>query len=232
MTLLWFSQWYLPSQKGLCVTGQNGHVKNPLPPSPRIQKTLSRFLQHDSLTIVSSAGCGDAFAVRHQETDLREQGFGYWQGLTNAELAERRDEAWHRFWLAPAHERPPAGESGESFEDVVARVTRTVERFSERYRGRDIVAVAHGGTIRAALAHALAVTPERALGFQIANCSLTRLDHFDGPAGSDLPHALGSWRVGQVNSLFRSSDGEPHGKRKRNVLLRRTHHVLGIAELS
>ncbi len=174
-------------------------------PSGAVWITSHLTRTHETAAAILAEMTAPAVAVRHQERDLREQGFGDWQGLTNAELAERRDEAWHRFWLAPAHERPPAG---ESFEDVVARVTRTVERFSERYRGRDIVAVAHGGTIRAALAHALAVTPERALGFQVANCSLTRLDHFDGPAASDLPHALGSWRVGQVNSLFRSSDGD------------------------
>jgi broad specificity phosphatase PhoE len=54
------------------------------------------------------------------------------------------------------------------------------------------VVVAHGGSIRAALAHALAVDAERALGFAIDNCSLTRLDHF--PSDD-------AWRIGAVNFL-------------------------------
>lgn len=127
------------------------------------------------------------------EPGLAEQHFGEWQGLTIEELRARRDGAWHRFWLAPAHEAPPGG---ESFEQVVARVADTVERLTETYRGRDVVAVAHGGSIRAALAMALGIEPERALAFVIDNCSLTRLDHIGAPE----PGAThGSWRVTTVN---------------------------------
>jgi alpha-ribazole phosphatase len=68
-----------------------------------------------------------------------------------------------------------------------------VERLTARFAARDVVAVAHGGTIRAALAQALALPAERALGFVIDTCSLTRLDHVapaDGPA---------QWRIVGVN---------------------------------
>ena len=41
------------------------------------------------------------------EHDLIEQHFGAWQGIRYDELAARRGDAWHRFWLAPAHETPP-----------------------------------------------------------------------------------------------------------------------------
>ncbi len=129
-------------------------------------------------------------------THLAEQNFGDWQGLRHAELAERRDGAWHRFWLAPAHERPPGG---ESFEEVVERVSKSVTDLTEQHRGRDIIAVTHGGTIRAALAFALDIAPERALAFEIGNCSLTRLDFIAGSIGSHHPSTWGAWRVGQVN---------------------------------
>ncbi len=127
---------------------------------------------------------------------LAEQNFGDWQGMSRADLAERRDGAWHRFWLAPAHERPPGG---ESFEDVVERVSKSITELTEQHRGRDIIAVTHGGTIRAALAFALEIAPERALAFEIANCSLTRLDFVPGSIGSHHPSTWGAWRVGQVN---------------------------------
>ena len=42
--------------------------------------------------------------------------------------------------------------------------------------------VAHGGTIRAALALAMAVEPEAGLVFATDNCSITRLDHVGGAA--------------------------------------------------
>jgi len=132
------------------------------------------------------------------EPDLAEQHFGDWQGLTLAELGARRAGALHRFWLAPAHEAPPGG---ESFEGVVVRVAAAVERLTAAHRGRDIVAIAHGGSIRAALAVALELPPERALAFAIDNCSLTRLDHIDAPE-ADAASFRGprqSWRVAAVN---------------------------------
>jgi len=65
------------------------------------------------------------------------------------------------------------------------------------HAGRDIIAVAHGGTIRAALALALGLEPEAALAFTIENCPITRIDHVNGPGvGND-------WRVVTVNRLPR-----------------------------
>ena len=76
--------------------------------------------------------------------------------------------------------------------NVVSRVAGAVRRIGAAEAGRDIVVVAHGGSIRAALAHALSINAERALGFAIDNCSLTRLDHF--PSDD-------AWRVSAVNYL-------------------------------
>jgi broad specificity phosphatase PhoE len=122
--------------------------------------------------------------------ELAEQDFGEWQGLTYEELEESRAGDFHRFWHAPAHETPP---SGESFISVIERVSRAIHRLVETYPGRDIIAVAHGGTIRAALALALDLDPEAALAFTIENCSLTRIDRIDGPG---MGHG---WRVVRVN---------------------------------
>ncbi len=126
------------------------------------------------------------------EPDFAEQHFGEWQGLTNEELRQRRNGELNRFWLAPAHEAPPGG---ESFLAVIDRVAAGMARLTEAHRGRDIVAVAHGGSIRAALAVALGIEAERALAFTIDNCSLTRLDHIAGPGADDE----GQWRINAVN---------------------------------
>lgn len=133
----------------------------------------------------------------HVEPLLAEQDFGGWQGLTYAELAAGRSGAWHRFWLAPAEEVPPGG---ESFAALAARVATAIDALTRRHAGRDIVCVSHGGTIRAALAHALAVTPERALSFAVDNCSLTRLDHFAEEPWRAEERLGGSWRIAAVNA--------------------------------
>ena len=122
--------------------------------------------------------------------DFAEQNFGDWQGLTYQQLQDSRAGDFHRFWHAPAHESPPAG---ESFVEVIGRVSAAIRRLVEAHPGRDIIAVAHGGTIRAALALALGLDPEAALAFMIENCSITRLDHIEGPG---MGHG---WRVVAVN---------------------------------
>ena len=124
------------------------------------------------------------------EPELIEQHFGEWQGVRYDELASRRGEAWHRFWLAPAHETPPGG---ESFVALMRRVHGAIDRLNRQFAGRDILAVTHGGTIRAALALALDLSAEAALAFTIDNLSLTRIDHI---AGAGVGHG---WRVSVVN---------------------------------
>jgi broad specificity phosphatase PhoE len=72
-------------------------------------------------------------------------------------------------------------------------VSRAIHRLVEAHPGGDIIAVAHGGTIRAALVFALDLDPEAALAFTIENCSITRIDRIDGPG---MGHG---WRVVRVN---------------------------------
>jgi alpha-ribazole phosphatase len=124
------------------------------------------------------------------EPDLIEQHFGEWQGVTYAELAERNGNLWPRFWLAPAHHAPPGG---ESFVQLLERAQPAIERLSRAHEGRDIIAVTHGGTIRAALALALGLEPEMALALTIDNLSLTSIEHFPG---ANVAHP---WRVTAVN---------------------------------
>ena len=76
---------------------------------------------------------------------------------------------------------------------MVERVTAAVTRRTAQHAGQDIVAVAHGGSIRAALALALGLDAERALAFSIDNLSITCIDHVDGPASGE------AWRVAAVN---------------------------------
>jgi broad specificity phosphatase PhoE len=124
------------------------------------------------------------------EPDLAEQHFGEWQGLTYAELAVKNGNAWPRFWMAPAHHAPPGG---ESFTTLLARAQSAILRLSKAHAGRDIIAVTHGGTIRAALALALDLDPEMALAVTIDNLSLTRIEYFPDASAA---HA---WRVTTVN---------------------------------
>ncbi|HLY45778.1 MAG TPA: histidine phosphatase family protein [Stellaceae bacterium] len=149
---------------------------------------------HETARAIVRAGLPGPAAIPGPDApalpDLAEQAFGDWQGLTYDELRETRGGAFHRFWHAPAHERAPGG---ESFVDVMARVARAIHALVERHSGRDVIAVAHGGTIRAALGLALGLDPEACLAFTMENCSVTRIDHIEGPGQGH------GWRVITVN---------------------------------
>ena len=165
-------------------------------------EALARALPLDAVWLTSNllrthqtadaiAEAGHAVPEPTIEADLDEQDFGAWHGLTWNEVASERGSGLaHKYWVAPAHVTPP---DGESFVDVIERVIAAVNRRTAQHAGSDIVAVAHGGTIRAALALALGLDAEHALAFSIDNLSITRIDHVDGPARG------GAWRVAAVN---------------------------------
>ncbi len=121
--------------------------------------------------------------------EFAEQNFGDWQGRNRQEVFNQFAPD-HKFWLAPADHAPPGG---ESFSDLMARVTGKIDAITEKHGGQDIVAVGHGGTIRAAIGHALGLAPGGSLGFRIDNCSITRLDHLRMSGGET------AWRVAHVN---------------------------------
>lgn len=131
------------------------------------------------------------FAAGYPEVPLEtapaliEQSLGAWEGIPSSELSRLFGRAPERFWPIPAHTRPPAG---ESMADVVARVGALLTRLKTQHAGEDVVAIAHGGVIRAALAHVLGISAEQAQNVSIANLSLT---HFEW-------HEQGWW-VGGIN---------------------------------
>ncbi len=160
-------------------------------PEPAVWIASHLRRTHQTADAILAQRGGGRPAIRHDPA-LAEQSFGDWQGLTYAELEAQRGKGMATFWLSPADETPP---NGESFADLVARVSAAVRRLTDEHSGADIVAVTHGGTIRAALALALNLPPAQVLSFSIDNCSLTRIDHIvtDSEPGGE------AWRVAAVN---------------------------------
>ncbi len=118
------------------------------------------------------------------EPDLAEQDFGAWEGRPAAEVWGGLARELHD---DPAAIAPPGG---ESFEQVCGRVAIAVDRLLQAHRGASMVIVAHAGTIRAALAMALGLTPKAALRLVVDTLSISRCDHFPDSA---------AWRVQFVN---------------------------------
>jgi alpha-ribazole phosphatase len=177
-----------------------------LPPDERTRAAIAAALPRDPVWITSplrrasdtldrlrgTQGTEQAAAIF--EPDFAEQNFGCWEGETY-ETIDRQTAG--ELWRSPARIVPPGG---ESFAVLIDRVGAAIDRLGERHRGRSLVIVAHAGSIRAALAHALDLTPEKALGIAVDPLSMTRLDRFASTNGE-----AAAWLVNFVN---RSAIGE------------------------
>ncbi len=122
------------------------------------------------------------------EPGLLEQDLGAWHDLTHAELPPRLSLPAAAFWPLAAAETPPGG---ESFEAVLERVAPAMERLADQAEKGPVVAVCHGGSIRAAVAHAMGVGAAAALHLSVQNLSLTRLERLSP-----------GWKVVSVNEML------------------------------
>ena len=122
-----------------------------------------------------------------REAAFAEQNLGRWQGMNRAAFLASLPLGSH--WFSGLDEPAPGG---ESFMDLYNRTCRAIDRINAEQAGRDVIAVAHGGTIRAAVGLALGGQPDKGLAFDIDNCSVTRLDHY-ASAGKSI------WRLPMVN---------------------------------
>jgi len=163
-------------------------------------RALAQHLPKDAVLVQSAlrrtqqtaaAICAQGFqpALSRIAETMGELNFGDWQGMTYADLHEI--SGGHPVWFTPLDVVPPGG---ESFLQMRTRVLSAIEALTEEFAGRDIVSVSHGGPIRAAIGHALGLTPERSVHFRVDNLSLTRTDYRQTADGEK-----GTWHVGCVN---------------------------------
>ena len=108
---------------------------------------------------------------------FREVHLGRWEGLTRDEIIERfpreyelrsRDVTSHRI------------RGGESFADVRDRVIPALTSYLEKYQGKNLMLVAHGGVNRIILSHALGLDLANMPRIDQAYGCLNVIDFFDG----------------------------------------------------
>ncbi|WP_315776639.1 MULTISPECIES: histidine phosphatase family protein [unclassified Bradyrhizobium] len=126
-------------------------------------------------------------ATMIKEAAFAEQHLGQWQGMNRAAFLASRPAGSH--WFAAIDEPAPGG---ESYMDLYTRVTAAIARITQAEAGRDVIAIGHGGTIKAAVGLALGGLVDKGLAFDIDNCSVTRLDHI-------VSGETSTWRLPMVN---------------------------------
>jgi alpha-ribazole phosphatase len=166
-------------------------------------EALARGLPGDALWVESparrTAMTGAALRTALSGADVKvlrepafvEQDFGDWHGQSYKQVYSGLSEEQ---LATPALLKPPGG---EAFAEVIPRVSAAIARLNEDQAGRDIVAVVHAGTIRAALAVAMDLSPRQAISFVVDLLSVTRLDRHERAAGP------AAWSVVTVNSEVR-----------------------------
>ncbi len=123
------------------------------------------------------------------EDGLRECNFGQVSGLTREAFRAAMPEAYARWQdRSDLTFQFPGGEQRQAF---FWRVGRTLDEITARHRGEQVVIVAHGGTIRAGLAHLLPDTMSDWWAYALENGSLTHVQAGEGGnvlvTLSDLP---------------------------------------------
>ncbi|QNI07555.1 bifunctional RNase H/acid phosphatase [Mycobacterium kubicae] len=114
------------------------------------------------------------------DDDLIETDFGAWEGLTFTEASER-DPQLHRRWLRDTTATPPGG---ESFENVLGRVRRGLDRIVEAHDGKTVLVVSHVTPIKMLLRMALDVGPEVLYRLHLDLASLSIAEFYPDGASS------------------------------------------------
>jgi len=119
--------------------------------------------------------------------DLKEIGFGAWEGMTKEELLEKRPEEFRKFYEDPITNPP---EKAEKVEDFFLRISECYDSFLNEFIENRILVVAHAGVIRAALMHAIGAGPEQMYNIEIKNGMVSRIRYRNGRIGLELINGI------------------------------------------
>jgi probable phosphoglycerate mutase len=112
-----------------------------------------------------------------RDAGLRERHYGGFEGRTHAELQRDEPEAWQRWRAREGDFRLPGG--GESLREFHQRIERVLLGLANRYPGRSVVAVAHGGVLDCAYRIGAGLALDAPRDHELLNASLNQLV-FDG----------------------------------------------------
>jgi len=84
--------------------------------------------------------------------EMKEIGFGVWEGKTPDEILAEDSQALEHFYADPVHNRPRGAEPLDTFSQ---RVWQAYMQIADDYRGKHVLVVAHAGVARAITANLL-----------------------------------------------------------------------------
>jgi alpha-ribazole phosphatase len=106
--------------------------------------------------------------------DLKEIGFGTWEGTTRAELMATRHQEYQAFYQDPVNNRPQGAEPLGQFG---ARIAAVFEHLIDQYPDEYLLVITHAGVIRATLGHVIQATAQNWYQVQVDNAALSQFAH-------------------------------------------------------
>jgi len=161
-----------------------GQLDIPLNDTGRAQASaLAEALAGEPIDAVYSSDLGRAMQTAaplaetlglqvRPERRLRERCYGDLEGMTYAEVAEKRPEDFARWQARVPDYAPPEGESLREFHDRAVEVALYLSR---RHPGERIALVAHGGVLDCLYREAAGMTLEAPREHELLNASVNRL---------------------------------------------------------
>lgn len=123
----------------------------------QMQTAIAQDTQWDLIVSSSLSRCLD-FAKKLSsdlsldliiDDDLKEIGFGIWEGRSKEDVQSSDGEAYKQFCLDPVNKRPVGAEPLEKFFN---RVWHKLEQLATEHKGKRILVVSHAGVIRVVIA--------------------------------------------------------------------------------
>jgi alpha-ribazole phosphatase/probable phosphoglycerate mutase len=149
---------------------------------------LARALAHERVAAVVSSPriraveTARAIAAAHGlgvrvDSDLRELDFGELEGRTYDEIAAAMPELYAAWMTQPTRVQFPGG---ESYADLERRALRAVESLRAEAAVGTVVAVTHGGIVRAVVADVLGIPDERIFRMAVDPASVAMVEWLEG----------------------------------------------------
>ncbi|MBF0622259.1 MAG: histidine phosphatase family protein [Magnetococcales bacterium] len=110
------------------------------------------------------------------EPDLREMGFGEWEGLRKTEMTVQQRQDFRNFWLNPLENAPPKGTTMTALKN---RVIPVVERLMKERASSHGLIVAHGAVNRVIIGHMLDMPLSHLFRLEIPYAAMSRLSRDD-----------------------------------------------------
>ena len=108
------------------------------------------------------------------EENLKEVGFGSWEGRTPDQIKSEDLKEFQDFYNDPVNKRP---QGAEPLNEFINRVTAVFNKAIEEHKEKHILIIAHAGVNRAIIANALHTAPLGLYRINVKNAGISRLKH-------------------------------------------------------